>query len=365
MLDITVERKHIEEIDAKMAALFEERMHCAEMIGKYKIENGLKVYDPVRERELLEKNGKLIEDLTLRPYYLQFMQNVMDISKRYQHKLMEGANIAYSGIEGSFASIAVDRVFPDGNKVSFGSFREAYKAVVTGDCDAAVLPIENSSAGEVGQVMDLMYEGDLYINGVYALKISQNLLGIKGTKITDIKTVISHPQALEQCSEYISDHGFKIEQASNTARAAKEVADRKDPGIAAIASKETAELYGLSILDHDINESSVNTTRFAVFSKSRESIVSNERLSSYILMFTVKNEAGGLADAIAVIGKHGYSMRVLRSRPVKNTAWQYYFYVEVEGKLSSKEGEEMLKDLDRHCMALKVLGSYAIDSEIL
>ena len=169
MLDITVERKHIEEIDAKMAALFEERMHCAEKIGKYKLENGLKVYDPVRERELLEKNGKYIEDLTLRPYYLQFMQDVMDISKRYQHKLMEGANIAYSGIEGSFASIAADRVFPDGNKVSYGSFKDAYKAVVSGECDAAILPIENSSAGEVGQVMDLRYEGDLYINGVYDL----------------------------------------------------------------------------------------------------------------------------------------------------------------------------------------------------
>jgi chorismate mutase/prephenate dehydratase len=363
MTDISKEREHIEEIDKKMAALFEERMKVAENIGKYKIEHGLKIFDPTREKELLEKNGKNISDIDLRPYYIMFMQSVMDISKRYQHKLMEGAKVAYSGIEGAFASIAAGKIFPDANRVSFNSFKEAYNAVDAGTCDMAVLPIENSSAGEVGQVMDLMYEGNLYINGVYSLKVSQNLLGLKGSKLSDIKKVVSHPQALEQCADYISDHDFTIEQASNTARAAKEVFDKGDKTVAAIASRETAEIYNLTVLDHDINGASTNTTRFAVFSKSRESIVSSENLSSYILMFTVKNEAGGLAEAISVIGKHGYSMRVLRSRPLKNAAFQYYFYVEVEGKLSSKEGADMLKELDRHCITLKVLGSYAIENE--
>ncbi len=361
MEDISLSREKIENIDKQMAALFEERMECAGKIAEYKLANGLKIFDPVREKELLGKNTAYIENEELKQFYVEFFESVLKVSKHYQSRRMEGIKVAYSGIEGAFASIAAGKIFPDGKRVSFNSFKDAYNSVVKGDCDVAVLPIENSYAGEVGQVIDLMYEGPLYINGVYDLKVSQNLLGIKGSKLSDIKKVISHPQALEQCADYIRDHGFEINQMSNTARAAKEVADMMDETIAAIASRETAAIYGLTVLDHDINGSSSNTTRFAVFSKTMEQVVSAEALSSYILMFTVKNEAGGLAEAISVIGKHGYSMRVIRSRPMKDPAWQYYFYVEVEGKLSSKEGSKMLEDLDSHCQLLKVIGSYAID----
>lgn len=153
--------------------------------------------------------------------------------------------IAYSGVEGAFANIAASRIFPDGHLVSFGDFEEAYNAVVDGECDCCVLPIENSFAGEVGQVMDLMFQGSLYINGVYGLPVVQNLLALPGTKMSDIKEVVSHPQALSQCAAYITKHGYSMRQSSNTARAAKEVVERGDPHVAAIASAETAELYGL------------------------------------------------------------------------------------------------------------------------
>ena len=161
--------------------------------------------------------------------------------------------IAYSGIEGSFASIAAEKIFPDGTLVPCKSFKEAYDIVESGECDAAVLPIENSFAGEVGQVTDLMYEGNLYVNGVYPLRVSQNLLGVKGSTLSDIKKVISHPQALEQCLEYLDAHNIETEQSTNTARAALAVAQKGDKSVGAIASKKTASLYGLDVIEQDIN----------------------------------------------------------------------------------------------------------------
>lgn len=356
-------REKIGAIDKEMAALFVKRMECARVIADYKSHQGLQVYDAKREAELLQKNLSYVEDLSLRPYYKQFMQNTMDVSKNYQRMLIEGIRIAYSGIEGSFASIAAARLFPEAHLVPCKSFKDAYEMVSRGDCNLAVLPIENSYAGEVSQVMDLMFEGDLFINGVYGLRVSQNLLGVPGSSLSMIRKVISHPQALAQCEDYIYTHEFESMQAVNTAMAAKQVADMKDPTLAAIASKETADIYGLTLLDHDINEDLLNTTKFAVFSSSMETKV-NPDSSTFILMFTVKNEAGGLAGALNVMGAHGFSMRVLRSHPLKTSQWQYYFYTEVEGRVSTDEGEAMLREMRAYCKTVKVLGSFKPDVEI-
>ena len=266
--------------------------------------------------------------------------------------------VAYSGIEGSFASIAVRKLFPGAVRVSCRNFAQAYRSVQDGTCKMAVLPIENSYAGEVGQVLDLMFEGDLSINGVYELGVSHCLVGPKGSCVENIKKVISHPQALEQCDEYIYEHGFETIQAENTARAAKCVAESKDPTMAAIASIEAAELYGLKVLESEIHQSSRNATRFAVFSKSREALDHPEKYQTFILMFTVKHEAGTLAKAISVLGKYGYSMRVIRSRPLKDENWTYYFYTEVDGDISSLTGMQMLVELGQQCMTVKVIGAY-------
>lgn len=276
----------------------------------------------------------------------------------------EQCMVAYSGIEGSYASIAVRELFPDAVRVSCRNFAQAYKSVEDGACKMAVLPIENSYAGEVGQVMDLMFEGTLSVNGVFELHVSHCLVGRKGSKIEDIRKVISHPQALEQCDEYIYEHGFETIQAENTARAAKLVAESKDPALAAIASSETAELYGLDILERDIHQSAKNATRFAVFSKTREALDHPEKFQTFLLMFTVKHEAGTLAKAISVLGKYGYSMRVIRSRPLKDENWQYYFYTEVDGDISSLTGMEMLVELGQQCQTVKVIGAYTPGSRI-
>ena len=279
--------------------------------------------------------------------------NSDDIKTKTQPE-KEKLTVAYSGIRGAFANIAAQRLFPDAKLVSYKNFKEAYNAVVKGQCDRAVLPTENSYAGEVGQVLDLMYEGDLYIDGVYPLRISQNLLGIKGSRIENIKKVMSHPHALEQCDEFITSHHLERIEAVNTAIAAKQVADLNDMSIAAIASIDTAKLYGLEILKENINEDTFNTTKFAVLSRNRNA---KKNDTSLILMFAVKNEAGMLAKAIDVIGRHGFSMNALRSRHLKSLSWQYYFYAEIEGDPESDEISRMLSEMSQYCVSLKQLGT--------
>ena len=173
--------------------------------------------------------------------------------------------ISYSGIEGSFAAMASEEIFPSAEKVACRTFREAYEKVEQGLCEACVLPIENSYAGEVGQVSDLMFSGKLKVTGVYELRVNQCLLGVNGTTEDTIKTVMSHPQALEQCGDHIARYGYNVIPYENTARAAKEVAEKGDVTLAAIGSRSAAKLYGLTIIAEDINESSQNVTRFAVF----------------------------------------------------------------------------------------------------
>ncbi len=364
MTELEEARSKINEIDEKMAQLFEDRMNLVVQVANYKKKNGIQVFDSTREKQVIDRCVQFIKNIDLQPYYVQFIQGLMDISKKYQHKLLEGAKIAYSGIEGAFANIAAKKIFPDGVLIPYADFASAYQAVENGQCDLAVLPIENSFAGEVGQVNDLMFTGKLYVNGIYGLPVTQNLLAVKGANLSDIKTVISHPQALDQCAKYISDHGWEIKTANNTARAAKQVADLGDKSLAAIASAETADLYDLQVLAPNINENSTNTTRFAVFSKVKEEIVNAEDFSTFIMMFVVKNESGSLVKVLNIISEFGFNMRVVRSRPLKDSQWEYYFYVEAEGKLSSAETQKMLDKVSEKCQMLKVLGSYTLNKKL-
>ena len=354
-------RSIINEVDAQMAELFVKRMRAAELVYKHKKEHGLPIPDQKREAAVIEQNAALVEDEVLKSYYMDFLANVMSISRTYQRRMQSGLKVAYSGVEGAFAHVAAGRIFPDGNRLSYSDFKAAYDAVVSGDCDVAVLPIENSYAGEVGQTMDLIFSGSLYINGIYELEIHQNLLGLPDATVEDIKTVTSHPQALSQCHDHIKLRGFATEESNNTALAAKRVAESGDKSLGAIASPETAEIYGLKVLEANINKSGENTTRFAVLSKVR---ATSPALSSTVLLFTVKHEAGSLASAIGIIGTYGYNMTALRSRPMKKHSWQYYFYVEIDGTIDTENGARMLEELNRVCDQLKVAGTFAPHTEI-
>lgn len=351
-------RQTINEIDREMAALFERRMQAVKHIAEYKKERGLPIYDAAREQAVVERNAQYVRDNDVRSYYVRFLHDMMAVSKQYQERVISGAKVAYSGIEGAYANIAAQRIFPYGRAISFPDFKAAYEAVERGECDCCVLPIENSYAGEVGAVMDLMFAGSLFVNGIYTLRIAHQLLGVEGSSAHTVRTVVSHPQALAQCADYIRKKGYQTVEYANTALAAKAVKDGADTSVAAIASQETARLYGLEVLDHDINESAVNSTRFAVFSRTE-----NRRLSTddgkFMLMFTVKNEAGALVQALNVLASYGYNMRCLRSRPMKDLAWQYYFYIEAEGDETGQNGSDMLRHIALHCDKLKVVGHYS------
>ena len=356
MTELEKARQIINETDREMASLFEKRMDAARMVAHYKKEHGLQIDDFAREDEIITRNCAMIKDEDYKSYYVNFLRETINLSKALQHRLLDGMRVAYSGVEGAFANIVAERIFPDANCIGYKDFKAAYNAVVEGECDCALLPIENSFNGDVGKVMDLAFFGSLFVNGVYEADIVQNLLGVKGAKISDIKQVISHPQALGQCAPYIEKHGFQSVEAVNTAVAAKQVAESGNVNIAAIGSEEAAEKFGLVKLESHINESNNNTTRFAVFSRSEKAHTALD--NHFIMLFTVNNAAGSLGRAVSVIGEHGFNLRALKSRPTKELVWDYYFYAEGEGNISSEQGKKMLEELSKCCSNLKILGSF-------
>lgn len=356
MSELQNARETINQVDKEMARLFELRMDAVKQVASYKKENGLPIDDFGREDEIVKRNAEYISNQEYRAYYVNFLKNNIKLSKDMQHKLLEGMKVAYSGVEGAFANVAARRIFPDANCMPYSDFKSAYRAVEKGECDCVILPIENSFNGDVGSVLDLVFFGSLYINGVYEAEVVQNLLGMKGAVLTDVKKVISHSQALGQCASFIEKYGFETENAVNTAVAAKHVSEIGRKDIAAIGSIEAARQFGLEVISGHINDSNTNTTRFAVFSRSnRQPSASDDR---FIMLFTVKNAAGSLGKAISVIGQHGFNLRALKSRPTKELIWDYFFYVEGEGNINSWQGKAMLEQLEDCCSNLKIVGSF-------
>ncbi len=360
MSELDQARKEINLIDREMAALFEKRMMAVRQIAEYKKKNGLPVRDPVREAAVIESNRAGIRDQGIETHYVEFLRNVMDVSSAYQTTLIRGRRVGYSGVEGAWAHIAARRLFPEAESVGYSGFAEAYQATERGETDCVVLPLENSYAGEVGAVMDLLFNGSLYVNQVMDLPIRHALLGVPGADLSGIRTVYSHPQALGQCAEYIRARGWKTVECENTAVAARRILEMGDAGAAAIASEETAELYGLSLLERGINDAANNSTRFAVLSRAqnRPGHTGLREDAGFILMFTVQNKAGALAQTLNIIGAHGYNMKTLRSRPMKELQWNYYFYIEAEGNINNSNGDMLMRELSAICARLKLTGIY-------
>jgi len=353
-------RAEISEIDEEMAGLFEKRMNCVAKVAEYKKENGLSVRDPAREEALIARCRQKIQNPEIEARYVSFLRGVIDVSCAYQESLIGGRSVAYSGVEGAWAHIAARRLFPEAQCRGFSTFEQAYRAVESGECDTAVLPLENSYAGEVGTVTDLLFTGSLYINQVMDLPIRHGLMSVPGGEIAQVKTVYSHAQALNQCREYIRRHGWETVECANTAAAAREVEKLNDPTVAAIASEEAAELYGLHLLEGGINDNPNNTTRFAALSRSqnRPQRTGLRDNTGFILVFTVQNRAGALAQTLNIIGAHGYNMKTLRSRPMKDLQWNYYFYIEAEGNILNENGEMLLREMGALCARLKLVGIY-------
>lgn len=350
-------RDTISEIDKEIAALFEKRMKAVEDVAAYKKANGIPVEDPVREAQLIEANSARVSNDKIRSYYINFLKNTMKLSKDYQHKLIDGTRAAFSGVKGAFAENAVKKFFPDCVPVPCQDFKAAYKSVENGECEIAVLPIENSYEGDVARVMDLTYFGSLYINGVYDMTIEQHLFGTPDADHKTIKTVISHPQAIGQCAEFIEEKGYETKEAVNTAVAAQLVRDSGDSSLGVICSIEAGHEYGLKLIDRKINKDSTNTTRFAVFSRVPRDYSADQ--NNFIILFTVRDEAGSLSKAISVFGECGYNLKALKSRPSKDVLWNYYFFLEGEGHLTAEDERVMVEKLSKVCTNVRVIGKYA------
>lgn len=353
-------RQEINAIDTEMATLFERRLAACREVAEYKKEHGLPILDAAREAEILAKGAGRIEDLSLREYYVGFLNDLMKTSRAYQTRLLEGMRVAYSGVEGAFAHIAAKKAFPKAQIEACADFGAAYRGVEEGLYDCAILPIENSYAGDVGAVMDLMFSGNLYVNQVVEIEVNHHLLANPNASLEKIKCVVSHPQALEQCAEYIKANGWETLSYSNTAAAAKYVAEQGDESIAAIASEETAEIFGLGVLSRNIHSARNNTTRFAVLSRVQNLPAPTDRTGNehFMLMFTTKNEAGALVQPLNILGAHNFNMRNLRSRPMKELIWNYYFFVEAEGNICTPSGQDMLRELSAVCAQIKLVGTY-------
>lgn len=348
-------RMRIDAIDCQMAALFAQRMDAVRMVAAYKQAHGLPVLDATREEAVVQKNlahlGGTAEDTAaIAAFYEDFVRHNMALSRQFQTRLLGQSTVAYQGVEGAFSHIALKTLFPHGDALAFATWAQVFDAVEKGEAASGVLPFENSFAGDVSEVMDLCFaHPNLLVQQMYDLPVSQNLLGLPGARISDVRTVLSHPQALSQSARMLESLGLATQSCANTAEAARHVAQTGDLSLAAVASRETAALYGLQVLVRDIQTSGENTTRFIVIGK--RCAQAGNRFS---LLFTIENAAGQLARVIQTISAMGVNMECIKSRPMAHLPWEYYFYSELVGNCPDAVAEA-LRDV---CKSVRVLGVY-------
>ena len=347
-------RREIDEVDAALAELFERRMRAVVQVARYKQAHGIPIHDPAREDAVLQKAAARIQDEALRPYYLDHVRNRMALARQYEALLLGQNRVAYQGVEGAFAHIALRQLFPHAEAVSCPTWDEVFARVAAGDAARGVVPFENSHAGDVSAVLDLCYNHpELWVVQVYDLPVHQNLLVLPGAELTGIRHVYSHQQAIAQSETFLKQMGLPCTAMANTAMAAKFVAESGDRTLAAIASRETAALYGLEVLVPDINADGDNTTRFIVISREKPT-----RGNRFSLLFTVDNKPGKLAAVIQKIGASGFNMESIKSRPMPHMPFEYYFYAELVGDPARAESEALLRELDRTCRTVRLLGVY-------
>ena len=347
-------RREIDAVDAEMAALFCRRMDAVRRVAAYKQARGLPVLDASREEAVVAKNCARLPDEAYAAYYEDFIRHTMGLSRAFQRAVLGMGTVAYQGVEGAFSHIALTRLFQHVRAQAYPTWAEVFDAVAGGDAAYGVLPFENSHAGDVSEVLDLCYaHRDICVCDVYDLPVSQNLLGVPGAHLSDVKKAVSHPQALQQSAKFIRSLGLETQAFQNTAAAAKSVAEAGDKSVAAIASLETAALYGLSVLAENINTSETNTTRFIVIGRRM-----NAAGNRFSLLFTVDHRAGRLARVMQLIGAMGFNLECIKSRPMPNVPWEYYFYVEVVGDLSAEKSKELLDTLSGVCRTVRVLVVY-------
>ncbi len=372
-------RKEIDVVDDVLLKAFQDRMSLVAQVSQAKRANDLPVLDVSRERAKLEDvSGKLPPELQQYGYFLWSM--LFELSRSYQSTLnptpsplrreiqeaMENtpqlfpprASVACQGVEGAYSQLACDKLFQRPQVMYFGSFESVFAAIENGFCDYGVLPLENSTAGSVNQVYDLMLNRNFKIVRSTRLKVDHNLLAKRGTKLEDIKEIFSHPQAISQCSAFLEKlgKGVKVTPCENTAAAAQAVAESSRDDVAAICSHNCISLYALERLAADIQDRGDNYTRFICISKKLQIFPGADKTS---LMVSLPHRPGSLYQVLSRFYALGLNLIKLESRLIPGRDFEFMFYFDLETSVYSEEFIRMVDDLSSICEDFQYLGSYS------
>ena len=369
-------RREIDGIDQKMVELFKRRMEIVTQVAAYKKEKGLPILDASRERALLGKVGQAAGD-ELADYIQSVYRTLLAASRSYEtgklgqeSQVYQGIRaalketnplfpqrptVACQGIEGAYSQLACDRLFKAPTILYFQTFDHVFKAVESGMCQYGILPIENSTAGSVNAVYDLMIQHNFHIVRSARLKVSHNLLAKPGVKLEDIKEVFSHEQALNQSSGFLAKLGVKVTVVENTAVASKMVADSDRTDVAALSSRLCAEQYGLNIVQANVQDQDSNYTRFICISKNPEIYPGADQTS---LMMVLPHKPGTLYNVLAKFYALNMNLKKLESRPLPGREFEFMFYFDVEASVYAPEMETLFRDLESDCEQLRYLGTY-------
>ena len=371
-------REHISSIDEGMLKLFLERMGLAGEVAKVKAETGKPILDRAREREILKWATEESGGFSL--YSHRFFSMLLELSRAYQAKLLAGKSemaerirtavqnapavfpkegvVACQGVEGAYAQIACDRLFPRGSVLFLRSFEAVFDAVESGLCEFGVLPIENSSNGSVRAVYDLMQRKRFYIVKSVKLWVRHALLAKPGLTMSDVKVVYSHEQALGQCGDFLKSLGdsVKVIPCANTAIAAQMAANAKEEGGAAISSPHCAELYGLNVLNDSIQNSENNSTRFICIAKQPVIYPGANKIS---LMLSCAHRPGALAELMSAFSATGVNISKLESTPIVGHDFEFMFFFDIEASVLEEGVVGMLEELEHSCDTFLFLGCYS------
>ena len=369
-------RQQIDKIDDGISDLYIERIKCAEEIGKIKAQSNVGVSVPDREKQIINRITKKADD-EVKVYLKQLYENIFFQSKAYQSKftvanskiaqsirectqnqakdLPVSATVACQGINGAYSGIAAERLFQISDITYFKNFDAVFSAVDKGLCEYGVLPIENSTAGSVSQVYDLMKKHNFYIVKSIKLQVRHVLASKNDIDLKKIKTIYSHEQALQQCKEFIKKIGAETVAMENTAVSAKAVADMNDDTVATICSEECAKLYGLKILEKGVQDSSNNYTRFICISKTMQILKGSDKIS---VVTSLDNKPGSLYRTLSRFSAQGLNLTKLESRPIPNCSFEFMFYFDFEGETDNEGVINLIADLSEGSDKFVFLGCY-------
>lgn len=376
MADLLELRDRIDEIDREIARLYEARMGVCREVGEYKIANGSKVFDRQREKEKISAVKTMVHGEFNKKGIGELFEQLMAMSRKLQYQLLtekgalgklpfidveeldwKNSRIVFQGTEGSYSQEAMFRYFgKEINSFHVQKFRDAMEAIEEGSADFAVLPIENSTAGAVDEVFDLLVEFENYIVDELVLPVRHALAGLPDATLSDIERVYSHPQALMQSARYLDEHrDWQQISVANTAVAARKVLEDDDVKKAAICSEHAAEVYGLKVLDREINDNPANSTRFIIVTNQK---IFRKNASKISICFEVSHESGSLYHMLSHFIYNDLNMTKIESRPIEGRPWEYRFFVDFDGNMADPAVKNAIRGLREESRNLKILGNY-------